>query len=122
MPPFTAFAVGPDPTTAYEAAAARAAGQGGPLAATNRLVHAGAPAGVEASKLATWVQRRAADGSLDDVPPEHHAAVDDLVAEYAVTGTCIALEVTGDLAGRMRARLGATDPSARTWLLFGSSG
>jgi hypothetical protein len=121
VPPFTALAVGPDAADAYEDAVARAGADGGPLAATDRLVVVPVPEGVEASRLGTWVQRRAAGGALDDVPPEHHALVDRVVEEYRIPGTCVAVEVTGDLAARMRARVGATDADARAWLLFGTT-
>jgi hypothetical protein len=77
--------------------------------------------GIDASRLGTWVQRRAADGSLDGVPEEHHRLVDRLVEEYRVPGTCLAVEVTGALAARMRARVGASDADARAWLLFGTT-
>lgn len=121
VPPFTALAVGPDAADAYEDAVARAAAEGGPLAATDRLVVVPVPEGVEASRLGTWVQRRAADGSLEGVPADHHDLVDRVAGEYRIPGTCVAVEVTGDLAGRMRARVGATDADARAWLLFGTT-
>lgn len=121
MPPFTALGVGPDASTAYEAAVVRAGAEGGPLAATDRLVVVPPAEGIDASRLGTWVQRRAADGSFDGVPEEHHALVDRLVEEYRVAGTCLAVEVTGALAARMRARVGATDAGARAWLLFGTT-
>lgn len=117
MPPFTALGVGATASEAYEAAAVR-----DPLSATDRLVVVPVPEGVEASRLATWVQRRAADGSLDGVPDDRHDLVDRVVGEYEVPGTCVAVEVTGDLAARMRARVGATDSTARAWLLFGTTG
>lgn len=117
MPPFTALGIGATASDAYEAAAVR-----DPLAGTDRLVVVPVPDGVEASRLATWVQRRAADGSLDGVPEDRVELVDRVVGEYGVPGTCVAVEVTGDLAARMRARVGASDPTARAWLLFGTSG
>jgi hypothetical protein len=121
VPPFTALAVGPDAPTAYESAVERAAAKSGPLAATDRLVVVPLPEGVDPSKVGTWVQRRAADGSLEDVPEDQHELVDRVVEEYTTPGTCVAVELTGDLAARMRARVGATDATARAWLLFGTT-
>ena len=101
---------------AYRAAVA----EGGPIAGTSGVRELAVPAGANASKLGTWVQRVAQDaGSASEVPDEHRPAVEEAAAALvADPGTCLAVALDGDLAERTKARTGAP-PDARAYLLFG---
>ena len=113
---FTTLGAGEGLGKAYEAALA----QGGPLAATKAVLQIEVPAGANASKLGTWVQRVAQDPSaVADVPDEHRAMVEEVAAGLrADPSTCLAIELEGDLAQRTRTRAGAPD-GAGAYLLFG---
>lgn len=113
---FTTLGAGADLDKAFEAAVA----QGGPIAATGAVKKVEVPAGANASKLGTWVQRVAQDpAATADVPDEHRAMVEELAAGLrADPSTCLAIELEGDLAERTRTRAGAPAGSG-AYLLFG---
>ena len=113
---FTTLGAGDGLEQAYQAAVA----QGGPLAATGGVRQVEVPAGANASKLGTWVQRVAQDpAATADVPEEHRAMVEELAAGLrADPSTCLAIELEGDLAERTRTRAGAP-AGAGAYLLFG---
>ena len=116
---FTTLGAGSGLDEAYAAAVS----QGGPLAATAGVRAVGVPAGANASKLGTWVQRVAQDPSAAaDVPDEHRALVEEVAAGLrADPSICLAIELEGDLADRTRARAGAP-AGAGAYLLFGLAG
>lgn len=116
MRSFTTLGAGAGLDEAYAAAQA----QGGPLAATAAVRRVDVPAGANASKLGTWVQRVAQDpDAAGEVPDEHRAAVEEVAAGLrADPSTCLAIELDGDLAERTRVRAGAP-PEAGAYLLFG---
>jgi hypothetical protein len=103
-----------------EQAYAAAVAEGGPLASTTSVHRVEVPPGANPSKLGTWVQRVAQDpAATADVPEAHRAAVEAAAAGLrADPGTCLAIELDGELAERTRARAGAP-PEAGAYLLFG---
>lgn len=113
---FTCLGAGPDLEAAYRAAVQ----EGGPVTGTSAVREIEVPAGANASKLGTWVQRAAQDpASAADVPGEHRPAVEkEATALMADPGTCLAIPLDGDLAERTKTRAGA-GPDDRAYLLFG---
>lgn len=113
---FTTLGAGTGLDEAYAAALAH----GGPLAATVAVRLVEVPAGANASKLGTWVQRVAQDpAAVGDVPDEYRVMVVEVASALRTDpSTCLAVELEGDLADRTRARAGAT-ADAGAYLLFG---
>lgn len=113
---FTSLGAGPGLDEAYRSAVA----QGGPIAGTSGVRELDVPAGANASKLGTWVQRVAQDpAAVADVPDEHRQVVEEAAERLAADpGTCLAVAMEGEVAERTRARAGAP-PDARAYLLFG---
>lgn len=70
------------------------------------------PAGVNPSKLGTWVQRLALDGTLaDDAPIEHHVHIRTAAGALDDPNLALALDMSGNPAGdkmleRMKAAAG----------------
>ncbi|HET7489542.1 MAG TPA: hypothetical protein VFJ85_16565 [Acidimicrobiales bacterium] len=116
MRAFTTLGAGSGLDDAYGAAR----GAGGPVAATAGVRRLDVPAGANASKLGTWVQRVAQDpDAAGEVPDEHRAFVEDAAAALRDDpATCLAIELDGDLADRTRTRAGAP-AGAGAFLLFG---
>lgn len=112
MRAFTTFAAGAGAAEAYAAKA-------GEVGATTHVAELPLPEGANPSKLATWIQRVAQDpDALPEVPAADAPVVEDAAGRIRDGETCIALHVTGELADRMRTRLGAGEGD-RVWLLFG---
>jgi hypothetical protein len=79
------------------------------------------PDGANPSKIATWVQRLAVDGTMPaECPDEHHNAVH--LGAMSLNGDpsqALAIDMTGNPIGdKMRVRLEAADGET-AWLLFG---
>ena len=106
--------------TGLEEAYRAAVDEGGPVAATTAVREVEVPAGVNPSKLGTWVQRVAQDpAAAVDVPEEHRVAVEkEATALMADPATCLAIALDGELAERTKARAGASADD-RAYLLFG---
>lgn len=113
---FTCLGAGADLDAAYRSAV----GEGGPVASTTGVREVDVPAGAQASKLGTWVQRVAQDpAAASDVPEEHRAGVEkEAIALMGDPTTCLAIRLDGELAERTRARAGAAADD-RAYLLFG---
>jgi hypothetical protein len=113
---FTTLGAGADAEHAYRAARE----QGGPLASTTAVRQVAVPDGADASRFATWVQRVAQDaGAAGDVPDGVRPAVEQAAASLlADPATCLAVEMEGALAERVKARAAAA-ADARAYLLFG---
>lgn len=116
MRAFTTLGAGSTVDAAYQAARQ----QGGPVAGTSAVRLVEVPAGANPSKVGTWVQRVAQDPeAAGEVPDEHRALVEDVAGSLrADQGTCLAIELDGDLAERTRARAGAPAGDS-AYLLFG---
>lgn len=109
---FTTFAAGPNAAAAHAAKA-------GEVGATTRAVELPVPDGANPSKLATWVQRVAQDpAAAGEVPEDVRSMVEEAASSLADRDVCLALQMSGDIADRMRARVGA-GPDDAVWLLFG---
>jgi hypothetical protein len=113
---FTTLGAGADAEHAYRVARE----QGGPLAATASVREVPVPGGADASRFGTWVQRAAQDAeAAAAVPDAARSAVEEAAASLlADPATCLAVEMEGALAERVKARAGAA-PDARAYLLFG---
>lgn len=78
------------------------------------------PAGLNPSKLGTWVQRLALDGTLaDDAPTEHHVHIRTAAGALDDPNVVLALDMSGNPAGdKMRERMQAA-PGESAFLLIG---
>jgi hypothetical protein len=78
------------------------------------------PEGMNPSKLGTWIQRLALDGTLaDEAPAEHHVHIRIAAGALDDPNVVLALDMTGNLAGdKMRERMKAADGES-AFLLIG---
>lgn len=85
-----------------------------------RVQEVDVPAGANPSKLGTWIQRAALDGSApDDCPEDMRACVQQAAGALDDPNVALAIEMTGNPAGdKMAARLGAGEHD-RPYLVFG---
>lgn len=90
-----------------------------PLGITH-AVEVAVPDGSNPSKIGTWIQRCALDGSLpDDVPESLLLLVQQAAGALDDPNAVIAIDMTGNAAGeKMRERLGC-GADDRPYLLFG---
>lgn len=78
------------------------------------------PSGVNPSKLGTWVQRLALDGTLaDDAPADQHVHIRTAAGALDDPNVVLALDMSGNPAGdKMRERMKAA-PGESAFLLIG---
>jgi hypothetical protein len=78
------------------------------------------PAGMNPSKLGTWIQRAALDGVVaDDCQEDQRAYVLQAAALLDDPNTALAIDMTGNPAGdKMRERMGAAEGES-AFLVFG---
>ncbi len=78
------------------------------------------PDGMNPSKLGTWIQRLALDGTIaDEAPTEHHVHIRTAAGALDDPNVVLALDMTGNPAGdKMRERMKAADGES-AFLLIG---
>jgi hypothetical protein len=85
-----------------------------------RVQEVAVPEGMNPSKLGTWIQRLALDGTLaDEAPAEHHVHIRTAAGALDDPNVVLALDMTGNPAGdKMRERMKAGDAES-AYLLIG---